>query len=199
MNFFYDINNMNDKSIIKIALKLVKNFVVNSQYEVLFINSNYYNSYLMSNINYYHKHSMIVIDYNYPKILKFRKQYENPEDFELFHKNYYAPFTLFKHMEIFNALNYHLTNNIKKTQIFENILEFYYLCLSRNLYLLKGVNFKDFLNILFKEKDLTKISSTKKSTYFLLKILSCLPYQLHSEISFNSSNNIFKNEKFIWK
>ena len=64
--------------------------------------------------------------------------------------------------------------------------------LSRNLYLLKGVNFKDFLNILFKEKDLTKISSTKKSTYFLLKILSCLPYQLHSEISFISSNNILK-------
>ena len=193
INFFYDVNNMNDKSIIKIALKLIKNFVVNSQYEVLFINSNYYNSYLMNNINYHHKHSMIVIDYNYNKIQKFKKKFQNREgDYDYYHKNYYAPFTLFEHIDLFSALNYHLTNNIKKTLIFENILEFYYLCLNRNLYILKGVNFKDFLNLIIKEKDITKISSSKKSTFYLLKILSCLPYQLHNEISFNSSNHILK-------
>ena len=70
MNFFYDQNNMNDKSILKLALKLLKNFTVNSQYEVLFINSSYYNNYLINNINYHTKHSMVVIDYDYNKIQK---------------------------------------------------------------------------------------------------------------------------------
>ena len=190
MSFFYDENYMNDKSIIKIALKLIKNFKVNSQYEVIYINSNYYNSYLINNINYHHKHSMIVIDYKYNKIQQYKKKFESQEEYELYHKNYYAPFTLFKHIELFSALNNHLMNNIKKTQIFENILEFYYLCLNRNLYFLKGVNFKEFLNILLKEKDITKISSSKKSTYYLLKILSCLPYQLQSDLSFSSSSQI---------
>ena len=190
MEFFYDMNNMNDKSIIKIALKLIKNFIVNSQYEVLFINTSYYNNYLISNMNYNNKHSMVVIDYNYNKIQKFKKKFEDKKDFDLYHKNYYAPFTLFQHIGIFEALNYHLTNNMKKTQIFESILEFYYLCLTRNLYFLKSVSFKDFLNILLKEKDITKISSSKKSTYYLLKILSCLPYQLYSELSLNSSSQM---------
>ena len=200
MNFFYDMNNMNDKSIIRIALKLLKNFTVNSQYEVIFINSNYYNNYLISNINYHNKHSMVVIDYNYSKIQKYKKKFNDWKDFELYHKNYYSPFILFQHIGLFTALNYHLTNNIKKTQIFENILEFYYLCLSRNLYFLKSVNFKEFLNILLKEKDITKISSSKKSTYYLFKILSCLPYQLHSEINFSSSGQIvlkIKNSSYV--
>ena len=190
VNFFYDLNNMNDKSIIKIALKLLKNFTVNSQYEVLFINSNYYNNYLISNINYYNIHSMVVIDYDYNKIQKNKKIYKDTKEYDLYHKNYYAPFTVFQHINLFTAINYHLTNNIKKTQIFENILEFYYLCLSRNLYFLKSVNFKEFLNIILKGKDITKISSSKKSTYYLLKILTCLPYHLHSELSFHSSSQI---------
>ena len=190
MSFFYDENYMNDKSIIKIALKLIKNFTVNTQYEVIYINSNYYNNYLISNFNYHHKHSMIVIDYNHNKIQQRKKKFKDPKEYELYHKNYYAPYTLFKHIELFAALNNQLINNIKKTQIFEGILEFYYLCLNRNLYFLKGVNFKEFLNLLLKEKDITKISSSKKSTYYLLKILSCLPYQLPSDLSFSSSSQI---------
>ena len=137
---------------------------------------------------------MIIIKYKKKKTIQDLKEYE------LYHKNYYEPFILFQHINLFTALNYHLTINIKKTLIFENILEFYYLCLSRNLYFLKSVNLKDFLNILLKEKDIAKISSSKKSTYYLLKILSCLPYQLHSELSFNSSNQIIlkiKNSSYV--
>ena len=195
LNFFYDMNNMNDKSILKIALKLLKCFIVNNMYEVLFVNKNYYNDYVMSNINYNHRHSMLVIDYNFTKIQKYKKKFKDEKEYEIYHKNYYTPFSLFEHIELFSALNYHLANNIKKKEIFESILEFYYLCLNKNLYFLKSINFKEFLNILLKEKDITKISSSKKITDYILKILSCLPYLLQNELDFSSSNNIIMKIK----
>jgi hypothetical protein len=182
---------MNDKSILKLALNLLKYFIVNNKYEVLFINNNYFNDSLISDINYNHKHSMTVIDYNYNIIQKNKKKFNNEKEFELNHKNYYAPFNLFEHIELFSAINYHLTNNIEKSEIFESVLTFYYLCLNTNLFFLKSItNFKDFLNLLLKDKDITKISPSKNCTYYILKIISCLPYLLHNELSFGSSGNI---------
>ena len=194
INFFYNKNNMNDVNILKIALKLLKCFVVNNQYEVFFVKNCYNNTNnnYLNNVNYNNKHNMIVIDYNYHKINQNKKKFKDEKIFEIYHKDFYKPFTVLPHVNIFNSLNYHLVNNYQRNHIFESILEFYYSCLNRNLYFLKNINFKEFLNLLLKEKDLTKIFYTKKITFYLLKILSCLPYQLHNELSFNSSEIIYK-------
>ena len=174
INFFYDQENMTDDNILKIALKLLKCFIVNNQYEVFFVNNSYnYNNYL-NNINYNNKHSMIVIDYNYNKINQNKKKYKDAKEFEIYHKNYYRPFIVFPHVNLFNSLNYHLVNNYQRNHIFESILQFYYSCLNRNLYFLKNINFKEFLNLLLKEKDLTKIFYTKKITFYLKYYLLCL-------------------------
>ena len=194
IDFFYDKNNMNDDNILKIALKLLKCFIVNNRYEVFFANNFNNNNTKLSgiNINYNNRHSMIVIDYNYHKINQNKKKYKDEKEFEIYHKECYSPFTVFPHVYLFNSINYHLVNNYQRNHIFESILEFYYSCLNRNLYFLKNINFKEFLNLLLKEKDLTKIFYTKKITFYLLKILSSLPYQLHNELSFNSSEVIYK-------
>ena len=193
INFFYNKNNMNDVNILKLALKLLKCFIVNNQYELFFVNSfSNNNNNNLNNINYNNKHNMIVIDYNYHKINQNKKKYKDEKEFEAYHKNFYKPYTVFPHVNLFNSLNYHLVNNYQRNHIFESILEFYYSCLNRNLYFLKNINFKEFLNLILKEKDLTKIFYTKKITFYLLKILSSLPYQLHNELSFNSSEIIYK-------
>ena len=183
INFLYDMDNMNDKKILGIAIKLLKSFTVNKYYEVLFINTSYSNNKMFSNINYNHKHSMIVIDYNYSKIHLYKKKFKDRKDFSLYHKANYAPFILFKHVKLFTALNHHLIENIQNKYIFESTLEFYFMCLDKNVYFLKGINLKEFLNIILKEKDLTKISLSKKSTWYLLKILNTLPYHLRTEMS----------------
>ena len=191
-DFFYEKNKMNDKNILKLAIKLLKCFKVNNQNEVIFVNTKYGDNDLLNNINYNQKHSMIVIDYNYNKILQKKKEFKDDKEYDLYHKNFYSPYTLFQHVNLFSSLNYHFINNIKTPLIVESILEFYYLCLNKNLYFLKNINFKEFFNILFKEKDITKISISKKSTHYLLKILASLPYHIHNEISFNSSKYILK-------
>ena len=192
INFFYNTTYMNDERILLFALKLLKYFRVNNQYEVLFFNNDYSNDKLISDINLNHKHSMIVIDYNYNIIQKNKKKYKTEEEYETYHKSYYAPFSLFEHIELFSSLNNHLTDNIKNPQIVENILTFYSLCLNNNLFFLKGANnFKEFLNILLKDKDITKISPSKNSTYYMLKLLFRLPYLLHNELSLIPPTNIF--------
>ena len=191
INFFYNTTYMNDERILLFALQLLKYFRVNNQYEVLFFNNDYSNDKLISDINFNHKHSMIVIDYNYNIIQRNKTKCKN-EEFEIYHKNYYAPFSLFEHIELFSSLNNHLTDNIKNPQIVENVLIFYSLCLNNNLFFLKSVNnFKEFLNLLLKDKDITKISPSKNSTYYILKLLFRLPYLLYNELSLTSPTNIF--------
>ena len=183
IDFFFDEINMNDENILNFGLSILKYFVINNQYEIIFV-KNLNNSDVNNQQN---NHSLLVIDYLYYKIILKKLTFENEKEFITFHKNFYAPYIVFPHVRLFKAINQNLENYITKTYILESILEFYYLCFSNNILFLKNVNLNLFFKTFFEEKELSKISHSKKITNLLLKILSCLPYQLNNDISFNRS------------
>ena len=192
IEFFFDEININDENIFKLGLSVLKHFFINNQYEIIFIK----NINDLNNIEINNKHSILVIDYLYYNIYPKKNSFEKEKDFISFHKNYYAPFIVFPHIKLFKAINENLENNINKTNIFESILEFYYLCLSKNILFLKNINLNLFFKIIYDEKDLIKFSTSKKITHYLFKILACLPFQLNSDMIFNtSSENIELNMK----
>ena len=196
IEFFFDEININDENIFKLGLSILKHFFINNQYEIIFIK----NINDLNNIDINNKHSILVIDFLYYNINLKKNSFEKEKDFISFHKNYYDPYIVFPHVKLFKAINQNLENNINKTNIFESILEFYYLCLSKNILFLKNIDLNLFFKIIFDEKDLTKFSSSKKITNYLLKILACLPFQLNSDTIFNtSSENIeldIKNKSY---
>ena len=179
IDFFYGENNMNDENIFKLGLNIVKYFVVNNRYEIIFVKN--VNS--LNNDDYDKRHSMLVIDFLYNKIL--------------YNENDYEPYIVFHHIKLFEFINTNLENYIKKINICESIFEFYYSCFSKNFLFLKNVNLNPFFKTIFEEKELTKISSSKRITNYIIKILSYLPYQLNSDMNFDSSRNIELNIKQI--
>ena len=172
INFFFEENNMNDENIFKLGLTILKNFIVNNRYEIIFVK----NIKTLNNIDFNNKHSFLVIDFLYNRI---------PSN-----ESYYAPYVVFPHVNLFKSINMNLENIINKPPIFESILEFYYFCLSKNFLFLKNVNINPLLKVVFYEKELTKVSSSKRITNYLIKILTLLPYQLNYDIDFNSSKKI---------
>ena len=168
---------MNDKKILTASISLLKHFAVNSKHQLIFINNENYNNYLLNNINYEEFSSMIVLNYDCNKLEQEKQKINNEKKFDIYVKKYYEPFVIFDQIKLFQSINYHFENNLKNIEIFENILEFYYLCFSKNILFLKGINLEKFLDIILKEKDIIKISNSKKITNYLLKILSYIPYQ----------------------
>ena len=184
IDFFFGELNMNDENLFKFGLSIAKQFIINNQYEIIFDKNL---NYLSENINNKNNNSILVIDYLYYKILPRKITFENEKEFISFHKNYYAPYIVFPHMKLFKTINQNLENYMTKTQILESVLELYYLCFNNNILFLKNVNLNLFFKTIFDEKELIKISYSKKITNLILKILACLPYQLNNDINFNSS------------
>ena len=192
IDFFFDENNMNDENIFKIGLSLLKCFIVNNNHEIIFVSNNNKNN--INNINLNDRHSMLVIDYYYNKIFNKKPTFEENE-FIIFHKNFYAPYVVLPHIQLFKSINENMENDITKSHLMENILELYYICFTSNISFIKNVNLNKFFSIIFEEKELTKISSSKKVTNYLIKIMACLPYQLSNDMMFNSSQKIALNIK----
>ena len=183
IDFFFGELNMNDENLLKFGLSVVKYFAINEQYEIIFDkNLNYLGDNNMNN------NSLLVIDYLYYEIVSQKLTFQNEKEFIEFHKNYYAPYIVFPHIKLFRIINQNLENYITKTHILESVLELYYLCFSNNILFLKNVNLNLFFRNIFDEKELIKISYSKKITNLIFKILTCLPYQLNNDINFNSSS-----------
>ena len=171
IELFFDENNMNDENIFKLGLTILKYFYINNDYEIVFIKNinTFVNSY------YNDKHSILMADNLF-----------NQNSVEGTNNSHHIVFPLVK---IFNFINTNLEYYIKKIAIFENILEFYYLCFSKNFLILKNIELNLFFKSIFEEKELVKISSSRKITNYIIKILAYLPYQLNNNLVLNQFNN----------
>ena len=196
IDFFFDENYINDENIFKLGLSVLKSFLVNDNFELIFVK----NINMINNTDY-NKHSILVVDYFYFQIFGKKIIFNDDKEFITYHKNYYLPYILFPNVKVFKSINQNLENNITKTYIFENILEFYYLCFSKNIIYIKNVNLNMFFKTIFEEKDLMKISLSKKITHYLIKILYCLPYQFNNDNIFNNSSEnislLLKNKSHL--
>ena len=176
INFFFDENNMNDENIFKLGLSILKYFFINNQYEIIFVKN--INS--LNNIDLNNKNSILIIDY--------LNEATSSND------NNYSPYIVLQQVKLFKSININIENSLNKSYLLESILEFYYLCFSKNFLFLKNVNLNPLFKAIFEEKELMKISSTKRITSYLLRILNYLPFQLKENTIFNSSKIDVKNK-----